>query len=81
MTNYQIFLRDEARSADNEGMPLTANALRGAAAELDRLEHHEAATIGLWATDMPNEITDPRGLLFQITRQPESLPRKEDDDG
>ena len=31
------------------------------------LEHHQATTVGLWATDRPDLIDDPKKLLFEIT--------------
>ena len=30
------------------------------------LEHHKATTVGLWATDRPDLIDDPKELLFEI---------------
>ena len=35
-------------------------------ARIAELEHHEATTIGLWATDRPDLITDPSNVLFRI---------------
>jgi hypothetical protein len=32
-----------------------------------KLEHHHATTVGLWATDRPDLIDDPKKLLFEIT--------------
>lgn len=31
------------------------------------LEHHKDTTVGLWATDRPELIDDPKKLLFEIT--------------
>ena len=31
------------------------------------LEHHKDTTVGLWATDRPELINDPKKLLFEIT--------------
>jgi len=31
------------------------------------LIHHESTTVGLWATDRPDLIDDPKGIMFQIT--------------
>lgn len=31
-----------------------------------KLEHHKDATVGLWATDRPDLIKDPQGVLFRI---------------
>lgn len=30
------------------------------------LNHHKASTVGLWATDRPDLIDDPKGILFEI---------------
>jgi len=30
------------------------------------LEHHEATTVGLWATDRPDLVKDTHNVLFQI---------------
>lgn len=30
------------------------------------LEHHKVTTVGLWATDRPDLIDDPKKLLFEI---------------
>ena len=30
------------------------------------LEHHKVTTVGLWATDRPDLIEDPKKLLFEI---------------
>ncbi len=32
----------------------------------NKLEYHKVITEGLWATDRPDKIIDPDGLLFQI---------------
>jgi hypothetical protein len=34
---------------------------------ISKLEHHEATTVGLWATDRPDLVEDPKGIMFQIT--------------
>lgn len=34
-----------------------------------KLEHHRDTTVGLWATDKPELIDDPKGLLFVINEQ------------
>ena len=31
-----------------------------------QLEHHEATTIGLFATDRPDLIKDPKSVMFEI---------------
>lgn len=31
-----------------------------------KLEHYKARTLGLWATDQPDKVIDPDGVLFQI---------------
>ena len=31
-----------------------------------KLEHHETITLGLWATDRPDLINDPKSLMFEI---------------
>ena len=38
--------------------------------EVERLQHHEASTVGLWATDRPDLVDDPKGVMFQITAMP-----------
>ena len=30
------------------------------------LEHHKDITVGLWATDHPDLVNDPSGILFRI---------------
>lgn len=32
-----------------------------------KLQHHKDTTLGLWATDKPELINDPKKLLFKIT--------------
>lgn len=32
----------------------------------ENLDHHATITNGLWATDQPDKVQDPEGLLFQI---------------
>lgn len=32
------------------------------------LEHHRDTTVGLWATDRPDLIDDPKKLLFEIKK-------------
>ena len=34
---------------------------------LKKLEHHEATTVGLWATDRFDLVDDQKGVMFQIT--------------
>lgn len=31
------------------------------------LSHHMACTTGLWATDVPEKVSDPEKMLYQIT--------------
>lgn len=31
------------------------------------LQHHKDTTIGLWATDRPDLIEDPKNIMFQIS--------------
>ena len=33
------------------------------------LQHFHDTTIGLWATDRPDLIKDPQGLMFQIDKK------------
>ena len=37
-----------------------------ASERVKNLEHHKATTVGLWATDRPDLIDDPKKLLFEI---------------
>jgi endonuclease YncB( thermonuclease family) len=37
-----------------------------ASERVKNLEHHKATTVGLWATDRPDLIHDPKELLFEI---------------
>lgn len=37
-----------------------------AEAHIKKLEHHRDTTVGLWATDRPDLITDPKNILFEI---------------
>ncbi len=30
------------------------------------LQHHHDTTVGLWATDRPDLISDPKKLMFEI---------------
>lgn len=32
----------------------------------ENMEHYVACTGGLWATDVPDKVTDPENVLFQI---------------
>jgi len=36
--------------------------------EFKRLQHHEDTTIGLWCTDRPDLIDDPKKVMFQLTK-------------
>ena len=38
-----------------------------ASERISKLEHFRDTTIGLWATDRPDLIDDPKKLLFEIT--------------
>ena len=33
---------------------------------IEKLEHHEVTTVGLWATDRPDLVKDDMSLMFQI---------------
>jgi len=37
-----------------------------ASERVKNLEDHKATTVGLWATDRPDLIDDPKKLLFEI---------------
>ena len=37
-----------------------------ASERIKNLEHHKATTVGLWATDRPDLIDDPKKILFEI---------------
>ena len=37
-----------------------------ASERVKKLEHHKVTTVGLWATDRPDLIDDPKELLFEI---------------
>ena len=37
-----------------------------ASERVKNLEHHKTTTVGLWATDRPDLIDDPKKLLFEI---------------
>ena len=39
---------------------------KDAVLQMKKLEHHEATTMGLWATDRPDLIQDPKKIMFQI---------------
>ena len=40
-----------------------------ASVEMERLRHHEATTVGLWATDKPKLIPENvKHLFFEITK-------------
>lgn len=34
---------------------------------IKKLEHHEATTVGLFATDRPDLVEDPQKIMFEIT--------------
>lgn len=51
------------------GAPLAESDVRAiekVLAEVRELRHHKTTTTGLWATDKPEEVEDPKGLLFQL---------------
>ena len=33
---------------------------------INKLKHHKTTTVGLWATDRPDLLDDPKKLLFEI---------------
>ena len=34
--------------------------------EAKKLEHHKDTTVGLWATDRPDLVDDPKKIMFRI---------------
>jgi len=36
-------------------------------AELKALRHYKSTTVGLWATDKPDDFDDPKALLFKLS--------------
>jgi len=49
-----------------QGVLLTANEAQRVVDTLEHLQHYRDSTIGLWATDRPDKIIDPEGVLFQL---------------
>jgi len=35
--------------------------------ELKKLRHHRDTTVGLWATDRPDLVNDPKNIMFRLT--------------
>lgn len=60
------------RLCELHGIPNINLDVVAAAKRLEQLEHHEATTVGLWATDQPELFKDHRhyGLLFEIRSVP-----------
>ena len=60
------------RLCELQDMPRTHLEAVAAAKRLEQLEHHEATTVGLWATDRPELFKDHphHGLLFEIQSLP-----------
>jgi len=48
------------------GILLTANEAQKIVDELKHLQHYKDSTIGLWATDRPDKVNDPDGVLFRL---------------
>jgi hypothetical protein len=66
--NYWHIPRRLGNKFSNEGYDLV---LKKECLTLDeyikKLEHHEATTVGLFATDRPDLVKDPKKIMFEIT--------------
>ena len=40
--------------------------MKKASQYIKKLEHHRDTTVGLWATDRPDLVTDTKKMLFEI---------------
>jgi len=49
------------------GAPMAESDVWAIEHAVKSLLHHETTTVGLWATDRPDLIDDPKNVLFQIT--------------
>jgi len=67
MQKAKDFLKKQGWKEDSRG----AFDFNGIASILNdyakELQHHKDTTVGLWATDKPNLISDPKKVLFKIT--------------
>jgi len=48
------------------GSASTSDVMTYLRAWTEGLEHHKHSTTGLWATDKPEMVDDPKSVLFQI---------------
>ena len=49
--------------ADSDKLTEVVDELYGVVKEL---QHHKDTTIGLWATDRPDLVEDPKKIMFQL---------------
>ena len=54
--NFGILTRQQVHDIINEYVQQASK----------KLEHHKNTTVGLWATDRPELVKDPQGVLFRI---------------
>lgn len=57
---------DEPYWDKQESIIITPNEAQKIVYELKRLQLYHDTTIGLWATDRPDKVNDPDGVLFQL---------------
>lgn len=60
------FYGDETFWDKQESVIITPNEAQKIVDELKRLQHYRDSTVGLWATDRPDKVSDPDGVLFQL---------------
>ena len=66
--NYWFIPRRLGNKFSNEGYDLVPKKQCLSLNEyINKLEHHEATTVGLFATDRPDLINDPDKVMFEIT--------------
>jgi hypothetical protein len=66
MKNAKDYLKEKGWKEGETGM-FDLNGLASTLQEYAKdLQHHKDTTVGLWATDRPDLIDDPKKLLFEI---------------
>jgi len=60
------FYGDEPSWDKQESIIITPNEAQKIVDELKRLQHYHDTTICFWATDRPDKVNDPDGVLFQL---------------
>jgi hypothetical protein len=70
MKEAKEFLKTQKNwKEDSKGM-YDFNSLANLLTEFAKeLQHHRDTTIGLWATDRPDLVSDPKAIMFQLKDQ------------